>query len=248
MMSSSCSYRDVSQYAYEARRMAYGMSRGCLDKVSSSFFRLPFEKKTRINFYMDEQIDLSDDELIARICDGDHRAFSVLVERHTQMFFGAAYKICGHVQEAEDIVQEAFLKFWKKPQAFDAAKGVKFTTWFYRVVTNVAIDAGRKNKARYTHAQSSAPLDYLEDRDILADERLVLNEEEASIEHAIQALPERQKMALNLCFYDGLSNKDAAEVLGVGVKALESLLMRAKQKLREDLGQKHTNKKGGTYD
>ena len=58
---------------------------------------------------------------------------------------------------------------------------------------------------------------------------------QADLERAIQALPERQKAALNLCFYEGLSNKEAADILGVGVKALESLLMRAKTTLRDEM-------------
>ena len=171
----------------------------------------------------------SDESLMALVCDGDHGAFSSLVERHTNMFYAAAYRVCGNALEAEDIVQDAFLKLWTKPQAFDGSKGVKFTTWFYRVVTNVAIDAARKKKP-----QTGADIiDVLPDQAALADDIMVMSEEQAALEAAIQELPERQKIALNLCFYEGLSNKEAAEVLGVGVKALESLLMRAKKALKD---------------
>ena len=182
-----------------------------------------------INPVMVEEQVIQDESLVARICEGDHRAFAILVERHTQMFFAAAYRICGNSVEAEDIVQDAFLKLWTKPQAFDASKGVKFTTWFYRVVTNVAIDAGRKKKPQ----SGSDVIDLMADDRGLADEAMIMNERQVALEDAIQDLPERQKLALNLCFYEGLSNKEAAEVLGVGVKALESLLMRAKSALKD---------------
>ena len=171
----------------------------------------------------------NDESLVARICEGDHRAFADLVERHTLMFFAAAYRVCGDAIQAEDIVQDAFLKFWAKPQGFDASKGVKFTTWFYRVVTNVAIDAMRKKKPHV----SDDVVNFMADQKALADETMVMNEEQAALEAAIQDLPERQKIALNLCFYEGLSNKDAAEIMGVGGKALESLLMRAKKSLKD---------------
>lgn len=176
--------------------------------------------------------DINDESLVERICEGDHRAFAQIVERHSGLFFQAAYRMCSNTDDAEEIVQEAFLKFWKKPQAFDASKGTKFTTWFYRVVTNLAIDHVRKRKPQ----TSPEVLDYMADKAPLADEKLSENDEQAALEDAIQRLPERQMAALNLCFYEGLSNKEAAEILGVGIKALESLLMRAKKALKDDLG------------
>ncbi len=170
----------------------------------------------------------SDEGLMVRICGGDHQAFAVLVRRYTNMFFAAAYRMSGDAQEAEDVVQEAFLKLWRKPQAFDPMKGVKFSTWFYRVVTNMAIDHTRRRKWQ----GGAEMLDVMVDDTMLADGSLIEREQQGRLEKAIQDLPERQKVALNLCFYEGLSNKEAADILGVGVKALESLLMRAKAKLR----------------
>lgn len=178
--------------------------------------------------------DIDDESLVVRICEGDHRAFAQVVERHSGLFFQAAYRMCSSPEDAEEIVQEAFLKLWKKPQAFDAAKGTKFTTWFYRVVTNLAIDHVRRKRPQ----SGSDVLEYMADKGPLADEQLEERDRQDVLEVAIQALPERQKAALNLCFYEGLSNKEAAEILGVGVKALESLLMRAKTALKEDLGAK----------
>lgn len=188
----------------------------------------------------DDEVN-NDESLVARICEGDHRAFATLVERYTQMFFAAAYRVCGDGIQSEDIVQDAFLKFWTKPQAFDASKGVKFTTWFYRVVTNVAIDAMRKKKPMV----SDDIISFTADKGMLADEAMVVSEEQAALEAAIQELPERQKLALNLCVYEGLSNKEAAEVLGVGVKALESLLMRAKKALKEKFDAQNVKGKVG---
>lgn len=175
----------------------------------------------------------SDESLIRRVQGGDHQAFSTLVVRHSGMFFGAAYRMLGDKGDAEDTVQEAFMKLWSQPYAFDAARGAKFTTWFYRVVTNMSIDRARKRRP-------SAPTEVLEtkaDQGNLQDAALHDKRVQAALEAAIQALPEKQKAALTLCFYEGLSNKEAAAILEVNIKALESLLMRAKAGVRQALAQ-----------
>lgn len=175
--------------------------------------------------------DQTDENLMALVSGGDRRAFAVLVNRHTSLFFSAAFRMCGQKEEAEDIVQEAFLKLWDRPGVFDPSRGAKFTTWFYRVVTNLAIDRGRRRRA---HAGPEA-LETLADTRMRADARLIEREREEILERAVQALPDRQKAALNLCFYEGLSNREAADALGIGIKALESLLMRAKAAIRADV-------------
>lgn len=172
----------------------------------------------------------SDESLVARIGEGDHQAFAQIVQRHSGLFYAAAYRMCANAEEAEEIVQDAFLKLWDKPQNYNPDKGAKFTTWFYRVVTNLAIDAQRRKKPQ----AGPDVLDFMADQAPLADEALDEQDRQSALEQAIQNLPERQKAALNLCFYEGLSNKDAAEILEVSVKGLESLLMRAKASLKDD--------------
>ena len=178
--------------------------------------------------------EMSDESLMALVIGGEHQAFAQLVRRHTQRFFGAAYRVVANASEAEDIVQEAFLKLWDRPERWNADKGAKFTTWFYRVVTNTALDAVRRRRPQ----AGADVLDGVADGGAAADEALAAGEEAQAVEQAVQSLPERQKMALNLCFYEGLSNKEAANVMDVGVKALESLLMRAKAAVRDDLTRK----------
>ena len=181
---------------------------------------------------VEQMQEISDESLMERVCSGNHQAFAQLVERHSGLFYSAAYRMCSNNEEAEDIVQDAFLKLWNKPQGYDATKGAKFTTWFYRVVTNLAIDHMRRKKPQ----TKPDVLEYIADKAPLADQALEDKDQQDVLEEAIATLPERQKAALNLCFYEGLSNKEAAEILGVGVKALESLLMRAKKTLKKDLG------------
>lgn len=191
-------------------------------------------------------IDDSDESLMRLIQTGSHQAFSILVRRHTERFYASAYRLSGNADAAEDMVQEAFLKIWQKPSLWKDDKGARFTTWFYRILINMNID--RLRKAGRTAGDEA--LAHLPDKGDGPELETILNEEQAMIEAAIAALPERQKTALNLCFYEGLSNAEAADVMGVKIKALESLLMRAKAGLKEYVENRKNNreeKKEGRY-
>ncbi len=173
-----------------------------------------------------------DESLIHRIQEGNHKAFATLVNRHAKRFYSIAYRIVFNKQDAEDIVQEAFLKLWNKPELWNKSKQVKFTAWFYKVLTNLSLDHNKKKK----------PLPLSEDIQLVdknPGQETLLNEkqEQVLLERFIKELPERQQLALDLCFYEGLSNKEAAKIMGVKVKALQSLLMRAKTTLKEKVNQ-----------
>lgn len=190
--------------------------------------------------------DDSDESLMRLIRQGSHQAFAILVRRHTARFHAAAYRLCGRAGEAEDMVQDAFLKIWQKPDVWKDDRGAKFTTWFYRILVNGNIDRLRKSSRM---SGDNSVIDFVADSRDNPERAAAENEEQAMLENAIAALPERQKTALNLCFYEGLSNADAAEAMGVKTKALESLLMRAKAGLR-DFMTRNDNKhpeKGAQY-
>jgi RNA polymerase sigma-70 factor (ECF subfamily) len=128
------------------------------------------------------------------------------------------------------VVQEAFLKLWHRPQIWVEGKGAKFTTWFYRVVRNMCLD---RNKKKQPHPLPEG-FEIADDRPG-ADEQLDRRQKQMELERAIRELPERQQMALDLCFYQGFSNRQAAEIMEIGLKALQSLLMRAKTGLKAKL-------------
>ncbi|MGB4106531.1 MAG: sigma-70 family RNA polymerase sigma factor [Alphaproteobacteria bacterium] len=176
----------------------------------------------------------TDEGLLVRIQRGDQRAFAALVNRHVKKFHAAAYRMCADTQESEDIVQEAFLKLWSKPESWDPSRGAKFSTWFYRIVTNLAIDKMRRKKA----VAVGDVIDVFADTRDSQETELYEKQRQGALENAIQSLPERQKTALNLCFYEGVSNREAADIMGVSVKALESLLVRAKGALKEELSKR----------
>jgi RNA polymerase sigma-70 factor (ECF subfamily) len=169
-----------------------------------------------------------DPELLAQVKDGNGQAFAVLVERHTERFYRLAYRYLQNKAAAEDVVQDAFLKLWENPAIWQPEHNSKFTTWFYRVVVNLCLDL-RKRKAAV--ALDNAP-ELIDEREP-TDETIMRTQEQRLLEKEIGALPERQRAALSLCFDEGLSNQEAAEIMGLNLKALQSLIMRAKTTLKE---------------
>jgi len=170
----------------------------------------------------------TDTELMELVALGSHEAFSELVTRHTPRFYHVAYRVLFNRTDAEDIVQDAFLKLWTNPAQWDAGRGGRFTTWFYRVVTNLSIDLRRKKRPlRMTEGVEAAG------GDPAAGERVEAAGDRELIKRLILSLPENQQTALNLCYYEGLSNREAAEIMEVSVKALESMLTRGKKALKE---------------
>ncbi len=169
----------------------------------------------------------SDELLAAQVQQGDQRSFATLVNRHGNRFFGLANRFLNDPQEAQDMVQTAFLKFWQNPWHWDANRQTRFTTWFYRVVVNLCLDF--KKKKREQHPETMPDVVVLPNADIQIDE----TKRQTRVRHQINSLPQNQQTALELCFYQGLSNEEAAQVMGIHLKALQSLLVRAKQRLRK---------------
>jgi RNA polymerase sigma-70 factor, ECF subfamily len=172
-----------------------------------------------------------DEELLVLIQNGSQQAFNVLVQRHTERFYRLAYRYLQSKEAAEDVVQDGFVKLWEDPGRWQAERNNKFTTWFYRVMVNLCLDWQKRKK----------PLGLGDQEISIADDRatpdiaVIDAEKQKILEKEIAALPERQRTALNLCFDEGLSNQEAAEVMGLKLKALQSLIMRAKTTLKERL-------------
>lgn len=170
-----------------------------------------------------------DAELVARIARGDRAAASALMARHLPKMLSLARRMLADRAEAEDVAQEAFLKVWTHAARWQPGKA-KFETWLYRVTMNLCYDRLRKKPALDLDAAAdiadSAP----------GPERELENAGlAAEVERALATLPERQKAAVVLAHYRDCGNIEAAEILGVSVEALESLLSRGRRALRAKL-------------
>ena len=141
-----------------------------------------------------------------------------------------AFRLLKDRQEAEDVTQETFLRAWKMlPDWEDRAK---FSTWACTVAVNLCRDRLKKKKPVLMDE-----LPEHTDTALRPDQALHQKQASGRITAMVDALPERQREALTLCAFEGMGNIEAAGAMGISVEALESLLARARRKLREDLAQ-----------
>ena len=158
----------------------------------------------------------------------DAAAFAELVSRYHKPVYRMVWRLMNGNAETEDVAQEAFVKLWQNPAQIREAKALK--GWLMRVASNLAIDRLR----RKPHADIDAVAEVADPRQVTGaelEERAVT----ARVNQAIASLPERQKLAVTLVYFEGMSNISAASVMNVSVDALESILSRSRRSLKENL-------------
>lgn len=169
-----------------------------------------------------------DHQLMAAVAHGDAAAFRRLVERHTGWSVGFVERMVGARADAEDLVQTAFVRVWQGAATWEPA--AKFSTWFYRVLYNLCIDHFRANAIPHEEVDEELP-----DGQPTSEERAVATQRADRVRAAIAALPARQRAAIVMCYYQELSQADAATSLSVSEGALESLLSRARAALKKQM-------------
>ncbi len=178
--------------------------------------------------------DAHDDaRLVRRVAEArDRAAFALLIDRHAARALALAERVLLDRAEAEDAVQDAFTRLWLKSDRFDPNRA-RFSTWFHRVVVNACLDRRRRWR-------DWLPIERMGERADPAPDgatRLEADQRAETVRRALGTLPVRQRLAIVLTFYQELSNREAAEAMGLSVKALESLLVRARRRLRRELAE-----------
>jgi RNA polymerase sigma-70 factor, ECF subfamily len=174
--------------------------------------------------------EASDDELVAAVAKGDERSCRVLMDRHLARIVALGRRMLGNQADAEEVAQEVFLRVWTHADRWEPGRA-QFGTWLHRVAANLCLD--RLRRARGTVDIDEMP--NLESDEPGPDRQLEARQLAARVEKALQQLPERQRAAMVLSHYQGLSNIETAEILDVTVEAVESLLSRARRQLRASL-------------
>lgn len=181
--------------------------------------------------------DTSDEALLVLYANGDPNAARVLTMRLTPKVMGHAYRMLGDRAEAEDTAQEALIRLWKLAPEWRQGEA-KVTTWLYRVVANLCTDKLRKTRGVALDAVPEP-----EDETASAAEQMQHKSRLDALQAGLNTLPERQKQAVILRHIEGLSNPEIAEIMEVGVEAVESLTARGKRALatalagrKEELG------------
>ena len=180
----------------------------------------------------------SDAELIGRVAESDPRALEVLYDRYNRVVYSFALRIVSDPQIAEELLQEVFFRAWQQGKAFRESRGA-FVTWLLSITHNMAIDEVRKRRRRPQKADSEEPETVLagvpdSSQDVEAE--VWLSSLRTTIEAALTQLPPAQRDAIELAYFQGLTQREIAERLGEPLGTIKTRMRLGIQKLREQLG------------
>jgi RNA polymerase sigma-70 factor (ECF subfamily) len=185
--------------------------------------------------------ELSDADVMLRVKTGDNSAFEYLVQKYRRAMVSFMFRMAHNSAAAEDLAQEVFLRVYRSRQSYEAS--AKFTTWLYRIATNLAVNHARDT--RHERPDKVVSLDEKDeetgqsldvpDKSLSAEENIVRRERMSAIRQRVQALPERQRVAVLMHKYQQMDYKQISEVLKLSESATKSLLFRAYETLREQL-------------
>jgi RNA polymerase sigma-70 factor (ECF subfamily) len=174
--------------------------------------------------------DDPDGDLVRRVGEGDASAIAELVARKLPRMTALAYRLLGDAAEAEDVVQDLFVRVWAQASRWQPG-AAKFDTWMHRVALNLCTDRLRKRREMPLPDDWDAP-----DPADAVDAAIEAEEEKDRIGRALAALAPRQREAIVLTYYQELPNRDAADLMGIQIDALESLLARGRRAVKDRLG------------
>ena len=188
-----------------------------------------------------EQTAVSDVDVMLRVKTGDESAFAYLVQKYRRPMVGFMYRLCHNPSTAEELAQEVFLRVYRSRTSYEPS--AKFTTWLYRIATNLAVNHARDT--RHERPENTVRLDEpdqetgttpdLADDSLTAEEQILKRERLAAIRSKVNALPERQRIAVIMHKYQQMDYREIAGVLKLSESATKSLLFRAYETLREQL-------------
>ncbi len=184
---------------------------------------------------------LTDADVMLRAKAGDQAAFDYLVQKYRRPMVSFMYRMAHNAAVAEDLAQEVFLRVYRSRESYEAS--AKFTTWLYRIATNLAVNHARDTRHERPEVQVSLDEPDEEtgttlevpDRSLNAEQAIMIRERMKAIRQKVEALPEQQKLAVIMHKYQQMDYKQIAEVLKKSESATKSLLFRAYETLREQL-------------
>ncbi len=177
-------------------------------------------------------MEQADAALVARARSGDSDAFRVLVERHSRALFRLAFRMTGNQQDAEDVVQESFLRAFKQLGRFD--QRASFGTWLYRIAANCSLDLVRARKRRAGESDEEVVLQ-LPAHDPTPERMALSGEVRERVMEAMGELSANERTAFVLRHFEGMRIEEVSRVLECQPGAAKHSVFRAVQKLRRSL-------------
>lgn len=174
-----------------------------------------------------------DAELMAMCAEGNALAFRRLMGMHLDYTVRFAQRMLGRRQDAEDAAQDAWIKVWRAAPTW--RQEAKFRTWMTRILYNTCIDMTRSNVIKFELPSTGAGLPDAADTAPSPEAKMIGDERARVVSRALQDLPDRQRAALILSYYEGLSTSEGAAVLNIAPNAFQQLTHRARQNLRSEL-------------
>jgi RNA polymerase sigma-70 factor (ECF subfamily) len=198
---------------------------------------------------MDDAHDagLQDEVLVSGLRSRDLGAFEALYDRYADLVFSVALRVVGDRHVAEDVMQDVYLQLWRRPEQFDAARG-SFRTWLLSVARNRSIDelrAAARRLRRTAPASRAGEEEAIEDTDRRGDPAAasVFADERAAVRAALAAIPDEQRIAIELGYFGGLTQQEIAERLGQPLGTVKTRIRLGMQKLRATLERAHAGER-----
>jgi RNA polymerase sigma-70 factor, ECF subfamily len=187
----------------------------------------------------DEELyaELDDEELMQRLSQRDLAAFRTLYARYANLVYSATLRVVRDAQIAEDMVQEIFLRIWRKPESYAATRG-RFVTWLTSVARNRAVDEIRSRNRRYRYETASPEEQEREFAGPETDDPSLsaeLSDQRRLILAALQGLPEEQRQTIELAYFGGLTQQEIADRTGQPLGTVKTRIRLGMQKLRAAL-------------
>jgi RNA polymerase sigma-70 factor (ECF subfamily) len=183
---------------------------------------------------MDDPVIRTDEELIADLGRGDAEALGLLYDRYRRLAMAVAYRILDDASAAEDSLQDAFVQVWRNHTSYHPERG-SVKSWLLTIVRNAAIDRHRGKEGRARQDRPIDEVEYLlgEDDDPHAQAVEALQSEQ--IKAAIDQLPQEQRDAITLAFFNGLTHQEIAERTGVPLGTVKGRMRLGLRKMRQQL-------------
>jgi RNA polymerase sigma-70 factor (ECF subfamily) len=175
--------------------------------------------------------ELSDSELIERVVRRDEQAFLMLYDRYASRVYGLVFRMLGEAQLAEDVTQDVFLKCWSRARSFLAARGA-FAPWLLTIARHAALDRLRLEKHGLASSNEMDPEKVWE---LLPAAGGSFEEERwRALFFALQALPQEQRIVIEMAYYQGMSHSEIAAVLGWPVGTVKTRMRLGMDQLRKE--------------